>query len=180
MLLNAFFAWNMSVNQVEGRFKVKRNEFYAAYSEELIAFVDDIDGKDGGVKMSMQEDISNEHKPIQTKNTDRLCCAVCKLEEGWLSKKQMLRQYRNGSHQQRYMTVCNTCGISAHSLPVEWHRKIFDMEELKGLSCFKIVHHSNSAGLWNTNINACFEAFRKDKKIRQQCYYVSKIGRAHV
>ncbi len=172
MLLNAFFAWNMSAEEVDGRFKLKRSEFYAAYSEELIAFIDHIGGE-GGASVHIPKEILNGHKPIPTKNKERFRCAVCKLEEGWLSKKEMLHQYGHGSRQQRYMAVCNTCGISAHSLPVAWHRKIFGIEELKGLSCFEIAHHSNCAGLWNTNHNAGTEAVRKGKKIRRQCYYVS-------
>ena len=32
MLVNSFFAWNMSVPEVEGRMKVTRHEFYAALS----------------------------------------------------------------------------------------------------------------------------------------------------
>ena len=46
MVLNAFFAWNMSVSEVESRLKVKRSDFYAVLAEELLDFVDNVEGED--------------------------------------------------------------------------------------------------------------------------------------
>ena len=40
MVLNAYFAWNMSAPDVFGRFEVKRHEFYAAFSEEMLSYID--------------------------------------------------------------------------------------------------------------------------------------------
>ena len=45
MLLNGFFAWNMSAKENPNlkRMKVKTSAFYAAVAKEMIAFIEDND-----------------------------------------------------------------------------------------------------------------------------------------
>jgi len=65
MVLNAFFAWNMSVSEVETRLKVKRSDFYAVLAEEMIAFVDNVRGDDidGHTNVPMVDPLSG-HAPL--------------------------------------------------------------------------------------------------------------------
>ena len=42
------------------------------------------------------------------------------------------------------------CGISAHQFPVEWKRRIFEMDPLQGVGCFATAHHKHCTGLWKS------------------------------
>ncbi len=55
-----------------------------------------------------------------------------------------------GLRERRNMVMCNKCGISTHLFPVEWKRRIFQIEPLQGLGCFAIAHHKHCMGLWKS------------------------------
>ena len=143
----------MSEPGVFGRFKVKRHEFYAALSEEMLSYVD-THGEEVGVQMLPYDELDGHH-PSVANHHKRMACAVCKLEEGWMKQCNIRQAYGEGSRQQRHMSICSTCGISAHSLPVLWKRKIFQWEDFRGKSCFHIAHSASCAGLFilKTGVN---------------------------
>ena len=72
------------------------------------------------------------------------------LEENWMRDKNISERKGWGSRQQRNMVMCTKCGLSAHLFPVEWKRRIFQMEPLRGLGCFAIAHHKHCTGLWKS------------------------------
>ena len=121
--MNAYFAWNMSVPEVEGCMKVKRSEFFAALSEYMLQFVD-TRAKEVGVQADLLVDELNGHSHMTVKHHERAYCAVCKLEESWMKTCKIKQPYGEGSRHQRHMESCNNCVIDAHSLPVPWQRKI--------------------------------------------------------
>ena len=41
---------------------------------------------------------------------------------------------------QKHMVVCACCQLAAHGVPMSHDRKIFDIPELEGMSCFSIAH----------------------------------------
>ena len=125
MLLNSFFAWNMSAEEEENRFKVKRSEYYAALAEEMIAYVDTTGGEDVGIQVTLPENGRIDgHDPLPATHKERMRCAVCKLKEKWMNASKIKQDYGDGSRQQRHLAVRDLCGISAHSLPVQWQRNI--------------------------------------------------------
>ena len=82
MVLNSFFAWNMSIGEVENRLRITRAEVFAALSKEMIGYVD-AQGEDVGTQVSLIDDVHG-HVPIPANHHERLRCAVCKLEVGWM------------------------------------------------------------------------------------------------
>ena len=174
MALNAYFAWNLSVSEVEGRFKVTRNAFYAALCEELIAFKDTTGEEDAAALIGLPVcETLGGHRPIPVNHKDRMRCAVCKLEEPWMDAKKIKREYGKGSRQQRHLAVCSVCGITAHSLPVDWKRVIFEEDALQGLSCFQIAHSQTCSGLWITKGSGGRQSQRMGKAVRKKSYTVS-------
>ena len=90
MVLNAYYAWILSVSEVEGRFNVTRSAFYAALCEELVAF-EDTAGEDNAAAntdLLVWESLGG-HSPIPVNHKDRMRCAVCKLEEPWMDAKKL-------------------------------------------------------------------------------------------
>ncbi|KAL3791017.1 hypothetical protein HJC23_003006 [Cyclotella cryptica] len=85
MVLNSFFAWNMSVAEVVGRLKVKRSDFYAVLAEEMIEFVDNTRGDDVDANLP-EADPLNGHAPMPINHRECMRCAVCKLEEKWIDR----------------------------------------------------------------------------------------------
>ena len=81
--------------------------------------------------------------------------------------------YGQRSHQQRHMEVCSLCGISAHSLRVEWERKIHIIEPLAKMSCFQIAHSSYCTGLWTTRGQEVETFMRQGKLVKKACYYLN-------
>ena len=75
MVLNTYFAWNMSAPGVFGRFKVKRHEFYAALSEEMLSCVD-THGEEVGVQVKLPYDELNRHHPIVASHHKRMVLFV--------------------------------------------------------------------------------------------------------
>ena len=134
----------MSADKVKGRFKAKRSEFCAALVEELISCVDLTGGEDVAVRVNLSTvGDMNDHDPIPTSHKDRIQCTVCKLEDNWIDACKMKEDYGSGSRQLRHLVVCELCGISAHSLRMPWHSRIFRLGPLKGMSCFHIAHTEN-------------------------------------
>ena len=130
----------------------------------MIGYVD-AQGEDVGTQVSLIDDLHG-HVPIPANHHERLRCAVCKLEEGWMKVCGMKANYGQGSRQQRHMAVCSLCGISAHSLRVEWERKIHIIEPLAKMSCFQIAHSSYCTGLWTTR-------GQEVETFMRACYYVN-------
>ena len=83
------------------------------------------------------------------------------------------REYGKGSRQQRHLAVCSVCGITAHSLPVDWKRVIFEEDALQGLSCFQIAHCQTCSGLWITKGSGGRQSQRMGKAVRKKSYTVS-------
>ena len=80
MVLNAYFAWNLPVSEVEGRLKVTRSACYAALCEELIAFEDTTGEEDSAAKTGLPVwETLGRHRHIPVNHKDRMRCAVCKL-----------------------------------------------------------------------------------------------------
>jgi hypothetical protein len=100
----------------------------------MLVYVDEVAGEDFGIQVNLPTAVNNENQPVQANQKDRLRCVVCNLEEVWIKKSNMTGHYGNGSRQKRHMAVCHTCGINTHSLPVEWHHRIFQLEPLKAFS----------------------------------------------
>ncbi len=173
MVLNSFFAWNMSAEEVQDRFQVKRNEYYAALAEELLAYVDNTGGDNMDQVNSPRSPVTNGHNPMPVDHKDRMRCAVCKLEENWMDACNMKRDYGSGSRQQRHLARCNMCGITAHSLLVSWHRKIFNIDALKGMSCFEIAHSDHCMGLWIGKGDENNMMIHQGKTVKKQAYRVS-------
>jgi hypothetical protein len=151
MVPKSCFAWNMFPEELQERFKVKRSQYYAALAEELVAYVDETEGEIVGVQTNLRSGISmGGHNLILASNKEKIQCTVCKWEEKWMDACKLYRDCcnGNGSRQQGHLAVCELCGISIHSFPVPWHRRIFGMEPLKGLSCFQIEHSEYCVGLW--------------------------------
>jgi len=71
------------------------------------------------------------------------------------------------------MAVCSVCGITAHALPVQWNRRIFNFESIHGLSCFQIAHHKFCYGLWIPKGIENLRSLRRGRVIKRQCYRVS-------
>ena len=109
-------------------------------------------------------------------HNQRMVCAVCKLEEGWMKSCNMTKKYGEGSRQQRHMSICTVCGITAHSLPVSWNRKIFQMDAFSGMSCFLIAHSTACAGLFLPRTGMNNLTLRKGKTVKKQYY---RIGTSH-
>ena len=89
MVLNSFFAWNMSAEEIEDRFHVKRSDYYAALVDELIAYVDNTSSKSTGSEYFQSVTVQNVHNPVPAPHKERMRCAVCKLEEQWMDACKM-------------------------------------------------------------------------------------------
>ena len=131
------------MSEVESRLKVKRSDFYAVLAEELLDFVDNVEGEsnDDHAKAPTMDPL-NGHVPLSINHRECMRCAVCKLEENWIDKASIPKGFGAGSRQQRHLAVCSVCGITAHALPVQWNQRIFNLEPIHGLSCFQlcIIH----------------------------------------
>ena len=77
------------------------------------------------------------------------------------------------------MAVCSLCGISAHSLSLEWERKIHQIEPLAKMSCFQIAHDSYCTGLWTTRGQEVETIMRQGKTFKKACYYVNTSHRVY-
>jgi hypothetical protein len=165
----------MSAEEVQGRFKVKRCDYYTVLAEELLDFVDDKGGEDVGIQVNLPSTDLHGHNPIPAPHKERMRCAICKLEEKWMKVCQVKGDYGKGSRQQRHLAVCELCGISAHSLPVPWHRKIFGLEQMKCLSCFQIAYSEHCVGAWIGRKGDNNMATRKGKVIKKHSYSVSNV-----
>ena len=80
-MLNAYFSGNMSVSEVKGQMQVKRCEFGAALSEEMLEFVN-TRGTDVGMQAVLIVNELNGHSPVPVNHQERVCCIMCKLQAG--------------------------------------------------------------------------------------------------
>ena len=69
--------------------------------------------------------------------------------------------------------MCLVFGIIVHSLCVYLHRTVFDVEELEGLPCFEIAHHSGCMGLWIPKGIEVDWILRQGKAVKKASYRVS-------
>ena len=159
MILNAFFAWNMSAEEEPtlNRWKVKKWQFNAALAEEMIAYVDTEQSEDANRREAgtSTDDIpTDRHTPMPAVASERNRCMVCKqLEEKW-RKEDGLKDARGmNCRSQKHMVVCACCQLAAHGVPMSHDRKIFDIPELEGMSCFSIAHSEFCKGLWSVSSN---------------------------
>ena len=83
------------------------------------------------------------------------------------------QDYGSGSRQQRHLARCNMCGITAHSLCVSWQRKIFNIDVLKGMSCFEITHSDHCMGLSTGKGGETDMTIHQVKTVKKQAYRVS-------
>ena len=91
----------MSVSEVETRLKVKRSDFNAVLAEELIDFVDNVEGEDRDNQSKVPTvDPLNGHAPLPINHHECMHCAVCKLEENWIDKASIPKGFGAGSRQQ--------------------------------------------------------------------------------
>jgi hypothetical protein len=108
----------------------------------------EIRGDDVRVQVTLQVNNLGGHQPIPAWHQDRIRWTVCKLEERWVARRKMKKDYGEGLSQQQHISIYSMCGISVHSLPVSWTQQIFNVQALKGSSCFQIVHSEHCVGLW--------------------------------
>ena len=74
-------------------------------------------------------------------------CAVCKLESNlWARAKYG----KCPSRSQRALAFCAECGIYGHT-SVNENSKFQEIPELRGKSCYDIIHSDFCNGLWNNS-----------------------------
>jgi len=171
-LLNAFTAWNLSVDQItdirRGNSEVKRKklikwEFYSVLAEELMAYVDINDDRDENSEMSSfirtRKNSMRGHVPApyfsfdRTETANRPVCMICSMEE--MAKAQVLKLPRNKTKNRKmarrtkYLVKCmhDNCHIVAHATcPNE--SKVSEIPYFSGLTCFEIAHHPKCQDLF--------------------------------
>ena len=150
MLLNSFFAWNMSAKTPDStKFVVKKTKYYAAMAEEMIQFVDssfnvvDMTVRNAGVSCL-------DHSPDLADKQQRLYCLVCKLDDPMRKAKGLKDKYNLNSRTRSCLYSCSneSCYVQAHAMKVKHDRKIFQMECFHGMSCFDIAHTDAGKSLW--------------------------------
>lgn len=125
------------------------------FSEEIIGFTD-LQGEEVKTHVDLIDNLHG-HIRIPDNHNERLRCAVCKVEEGWMNKCGIKVSYGQDSHYQRHMSVCLMCGINNHSLRVKWERKIHQADVLSGMSCYqstqpllqRIMDYERARGTYN-------------------------------
>ena len=207
-LLQAFTAWNLSVDQIaenrRGNSEVKRKrlikwEFYSVLAEELMTYVDTNNNEDDNSGMSSILHLRNKtmrgHVPApyfsfsKTETTNRPLCMICSMEE--MAKAQVLKlprgQARNRkvARRSKYLVKCmhENCDIVAHATcPNEF--KLSKITYFSGLTCFDIAHHPKCKDLF-TKIQRKGQFYCRTipshpvvQDIKEM--YHLEIGRAHV
>ena len=72
-------------------------------------------------------------------------CSVCVMESRWLQMETGKSQ-RKGLRSQ--VVKCKECGVVAHSGCTLYPRKIHELQQFKGLSCFNIMHTPEGFQIW--------------------------------
>ena len=90
------------------------------------------------------------HAPMPVDTADRFYCVVCKLEENWRKEDGLRDPHGRNARSQKNMCICSKkdCQLVCHAIPMGHERKIFDIEGLRGLSCFEVAHSDMCKGLW--------------------------------
>ncbi len=158
-LLNAFTAWNLSVDSnertrgVATKRKLLKWEFYSVVAEELMSYVDNKD--DISTCHSAQKSSQNTthfgvaiDKSYKFKNPT---CVVCSTEESVKRKVLQLKDKnaRSFSRRKKHLAVCahEGCNLVAHTAcPNE--SKLHMLPQFAGLSCFEIAHHRDCKDLY--------------------------------
>lgn len=160
-MLNAFSAWNLSVNYsgvrggTKSRHRLVKWEFYAVAAEELMSYVDVDELKHP--TCTNVHNASTLHRPgvlAHSNNPDiRPTCAICNMEESVLRKIFNVenKKGRKYSRRQKYLATCThpDCKISAHvCCPDGTKTSLLPM--FRGMSCFDIAHSQECQNMFTT------------------------------
>jgi hypothetical protein len=148
MLLNAYIAWNLSTSTARlNRQPLKRHQFYTYFAERLLNYKEDAilmsprttrlqAGKRSGCDV---------HVPVPC--VTRARCSVCRLELGMdkgLGQKGLTTN----------VVRCAACGLHAHNVfLLKSNRRIHQLPQFDGLTCFELAHSAAAKGMWSTSNN---------------------------
>ena len=146
----------------EGRMTLLRHEFFWIIAQSMLDFVD----PQGDValptaRLFEQDTVVGGEGDIEGNNKDgahtattvpnevtKPWCVVCRLKTGIVNdyKKLTLKGIRSN------VGYCAKCKMCAHTVCVNDNcRKIFDIPEFKGKTCFDIMHSELGCELWSRN-----------------------------
>jgi hypothetical protein len=168
--LNAYVAWNMNAESSPNHHELTYFEFMLCLVEEFMNY----DGEENDDTASDDEETSQQlvsittvtdtdyqhcsgHRPCkethppENDNKRKICCPVCLLEKGMRRKLKISDTRGKGSEiSKRNLVKCKTCEheVWLHDTVAPCERKIFELREFRGLTCFQIYHHDKTDGLW--------------------------------
>ena len=170
--LNSFIAWNMNAERSASHNELTYFEFMLCLAEEFMSYSETDDNDISSSDRDKDEDentnqVSNPiiaeeyhcygHKycketcPPKNDNKRKIVCQVCLLEKGIRKKLQLTDTRGQGSEKSRsHLVKCKTCEheVWLHNKVAPCERKIFEMPEFQGLTCFEIYHHEKTIDLW--------------------------------
>ena len=144
MLMNAHIAWNLAAKEDNGKTPFSRHQFMNIVAIQFMKYISDNEQDETGTPQSKQ-DVSawaTEHKmeSLPTKVVER--CAVCRLETNMDKSLGQANMAKN-------VLMCSKCKIPAHpAVPTNSNRRIHQLEQFKGLSCFAILHSEDGNSIW--------------------------------
>ena len=167
-LLQAFTAWNLSVDQMHAnrrgnsnvrRQKVIKWQFYSVLAEELMMFVDNSTADDESTTKQKTFEIRRGHTPApystfgKTEQKKRPLCMICSMDE--MARAQVLKlsatkaRNRKFSRRSKYIVKCKhlNCNIVAHAAIPE-DAKVSSLPCFGGMTCFEIAHHPRCTDLF--------------------------------
>ena len=146
MLLNAFFAWNMSVeeNPDLDRLRVKNQPSMQQWQKRWLLFSDEEEDAEKVRHQASSTGMGNVHNPVPAVWSARSHCFVCSMEEGWRKKVDFKDARGKNSCCQNTMDVCSCaqCPVVAHTITMGNDRKTFEDKRVFGMSCWDIAHSS--------------------------------------
>ena len=167
-LLQAFTAWNLSVDEIYGnrrgntnvkRKKLVKWEFYSAIAEELMTYCDRSEMDDETIVAGPSKTYMEGHNPNpyftfkKESIIKRPVCMVCSMEETVKNKvfSETCVQVKARKHSRRvkFLGKCTNpgCDIVAHTCnPRE--SKVSNLSPFQDLTCFEIAHTRNCDGLF--------------------------------
>jgi Transposase IS4 len=160
MTLNAYIVWNLSCKDptLRGRRSpLKRHEYLWYISQRMLDFKDDTSVDNDNER---HQQITSIDLPKLDGHVPTVCneqykrCIVCRLDFNVL---RMARREKGGSADDnkvsqksicRNLAACPKCKITAHSMVLAEPRKIHDLDEFKGMTCFQIAHTNQGYQIW--------------------------------
>ena len=159
-MLNAFAAWNLSVEQIQGisrggstnkhRQRLVKWQFYAVAAEELMNYVD----PDEETTRTIQHNQDTDHKACFIPKDfakKQPHCIICSMEESvWRKCFQTTnRKGRSYSRRSKFLAMCSNadCKITAHTCPPA-ATKMNTLPQFLGMSCFEIAHSEECKDLF--------------------------------